>query len=186
MVPSTIFEATTEVASAVITAVSTTIVSFLPVFAMEAAEGKLFRPLAFTKTFALLASIILAITILPPLAHSLFSIQPKRSRWRYLSNLALLVGGIALATMYNFWFGIIIVMISLLEIASIWIGDHFPGQTTTFYSWFKKSLFISSNHYSEYFLWSGYGSCCACSREWLLLSGLSKQYYIQETKVLST
>ena len=54
----TIYEATMEVASAVITAVATTVISFLPVFAMEAAEGKLFRPLAFTKTFALIASII--------------------------------------------------------------------------------------------------------------------------------
>ncbi len=48
-----IYNATIEVSSAVITALSTTVVSFLPVFAMQAAEGKLFRPLAFTKTFAL-------------------------------------------------------------------------------------------------------------------------------------
>jgi copper/silver efflux system protein len=53
-----IFDATREVSSAILTAISTTIVSFLPVFTMEAAEGKLFRPLAFTKTFALLASVI--------------------------------------------------------------------------------------------------------------------------------
>ena len=38
-----IYEATTEVASAVLTAVATTVISFLPVFTMEAAEGKLFR-----------------------------------------------------------------------------------------------------------------------------------------------
>ena len=44
-----VYEATIEVAGAVITALTTTIVSFLPVFAMEAAEGKLFKPLAFTK-----------------------------------------------------------------------------------------------------------------------------------------
>ena len=40
-----------------LTAVATTVVSFLPVFTMEAAEGKLFEPLAWTKTFALIASI---------------------------------------------------------------------------------------------------------------------------------
>ncbi|MDX1409317.1 MAG: efflux RND transporter permease subunit, partial [Saprospiraceae bacterium] len=56
----TIYNATMEVASAVMTAVATTIVSFLPVFTLEAAEGKLFRPLAFTKTFALIAAIIVA------------------------------------------------------------------------------------------------------------------------------
>ena len=48
-----VFRATREVSGAILTAGSTTIISFLPVFFMEAAEGKLFRPLAFTKTFAL-------------------------------------------------------------------------------------------------------------------------------------
>lgn len=67
-----VYRATTEVASAVITAVATTVISFLPVFTMVAAEGKLFRPLAFTKTFALLASIIVAIILIPPFAHWLF------------------------------------------------------------------------------------------------------------------
>jgi len=50
-----VYEATIEVASAVITAVATTVISFLPIFTMEAAEGKLFKPLAYTKTFALVA-----------------------------------------------------------------------------------------------------------------------------------
>ncbi|MEM9885797.1 MAG: efflux RND transporter permease subunit [Bacteroidota bacterium] len=74
-----IYYATTEVAAAVITAVATTIISFLPIFTMEAAEGKLFKPLAFTKTFALLASIIVAITIIPALAHAFFSIRFAKS-----------------------------------------------------------------------------------------------------------
>jgi len=75
-----IYQAATEVGSAVLTAVSTTIVSFLPVFTMQAAEGKLFKPLAYTKTFALIASIILALTILPPLAHLLFTRAKKNDR----------------------------------------------------------------------------------------------------------
>ena len=49
----TIYIATVDVASAVITAVATTIVSFLPVFTMEASEGKLFRPLAYTRSLLL-------------------------------------------------------------------------------------------------------------------------------------
>ncbi|MBU4443804.1 efflux RND transporter permease subunit, partial [bacterium] len=57
-----LFRAASEVGSAVLTAVSTTVVSFLPVFTMEAAEGKLFKPLAYTKTFALIASVIFALT----------------------------------------------------------------------------------------------------------------------------
>ena len=68
-----VYQASAEVGSAVVTAVATTIVSFLPVFTMTGAEGKLFRPLAFTKTFALIASIIVALTIIPPAAHILFT-----------------------------------------------------------------------------------------------------------------
>lgn len=64
-----VYRACSEVSGAVVTAVLTTIISFLPVFTMEAAEGKLFRPLAYTKTFALIGSIVVALTIIPPLAH---------------------------------------------------------------------------------------------------------------------
>ncbi len=42
-------------------------ISFLPVFTLEAQEGRLFRPLAFTKTYAMLGSALLAITIVPVL-----------------------------------------------------------------------------------------------------------------------
>ena len=66
---SVIYEAANEVGPAIITAVATTVISFLPIFTMTGAEGKLFKPLAFTKTFALLASIIIAVIILPPFAH---------------------------------------------------------------------------------------------------------------------
>ncbi len=41
--------------------------SFLPVFALEAQEGRLFKPLAFTKTFAMAASALLSITLVPAL-----------------------------------------------------------------------------------------------------------------------
>lgn len=74
-----IYQATCEVGGAVVTAISTTVVSFLPVFAMEAAEGKLFKPLAFTKTFALLASVIIALTIVPAAAHVFFRHRHKPS-----------------------------------------------------------------------------------------------------------
>jgi Cu(I)/Ag(I) efflux system membrane protein CusA/SilA len=62
-------EAAGEVAPAILTALLTTVLSFLPVFTLTAAEGKLFRPLAFTKTFALVGALLLAIVVLPPLAH---------------------------------------------------------------------------------------------------------------------
>lgn len=69
---SVIYRGVTEVAGAVTTSVATTVVSFLPVFTMTGEAGRLFRPLAFTKSFALIASIIVALTIIPPVAHILF------------------------------------------------------------------------------------------------------------------
>ncbi|MBD3321677.1 MAG: AcrB/AcrD/AcrF family protein, partial [Chitinivibrionales bacterium] len=57
---------------AILTAVLTTVISFIPVFAMQAAEGKLFKPLAFTKTFALIASIMLTLTVLPLVLHIVY------------------------------------------------------------------------------------------------------------------
>lgn len=42
-------------------------ISFLPVFTLEAQEGRLFRPLAYTKTYAMMGSAVLAITIVPVL-----------------------------------------------------------------------------------------------------------------------
>jgi Cu(I)/Ag(I) efflux system membrane protein CusA/SilA len=75
-----IYDATTEVRAAVVTSIATTIVSFLPVFAMEAAEGKLFHPLAFTKTFALISAFVLGIVVLPTLVHILFDIRIDTKR----------------------------------------------------------------------------------------------------------
>ncbi|MBU2568253.1 MAG: CusA/CzcA family heavy metal efflux RND transporter [Elusimicrobia bacterium] len=66
-----IFEAAKEVGSAVITAILTTVVSFFPVFALESQEGKLFGPLAYTKTFALLAAVFIALTLTPVLCYYL-------------------------------------------------------------------------------------------------------------------
>ncbi|MGE3537862.1 MAG: efflux RND transporter permease subunit [Candidatus Tectimicrobiota bacterium] len=67
-----VYEGASEVGGAIMTAVSNTLVSFLPVFFLEGQEGKLFRPLAFTKTFAIAASVVLAISIVPLMCYHLF------------------------------------------------------------------------------------------------------------------
>ncbi len=90
---SVIYKATTEVRDAVVTSIATTIVSFLPVFAMEAAEGKLFHPLAFTKTFALLSAFILGIVVLPTLVHIFFNVRFDTRKIRKVFNGILIAGG---------------------------------------------------------------------------------------------
>lgn len=77
------------------TAVLTTVVGFLPVFTMIGAEGKLFRPLAFTKTFALTASILIALALLPPMCHLLLS-GSRRKTWRLLPDRFMKIGRITL------------------------------------------------------------------------------------------
>ena len=110
-----IYNATVEVASAVITAVTTTIVSFLPIFTMIAAEGKLFKPLAYTKTFALIASIIIAITLIPPFAHWLFGLKIDNKKVKLGWNgLLVLVGFVVFFTVSG-WAGILLIGFGLIN-----------------------------------------------------------------------
>ncbi|EMI23116.1 efflux RND transporter permease subunit [Rhodopirellula europaea] len=111
-----IFRAAHEVASAVLTAVSTTVISFLPVFTMVAAEGKLFRPLAFTKTFALIASVIVALTIIPPAAHVLMGGRIKSGVIRRYMMIALIAAGILLAVLVSWWAGVIIAGLGIYKL----------------------------------------------------------------------
>jgi Cu(I)/Ag(I) efflux system membrane protein CusA/SilA len=98
-----IYQATTEVRAAVVTSIATTIVSFLPVFAMQAQEGKLFHPLAFTKTFALLSAFILGIVVLPTLVHIFFNISFDRKKIKKIWNGSLIVAGFVLAIFWKMW-----------------------------------------------------------------------------------
>ncbi len=90
-----IYEATIEVAPAIITAIATTVISFMPVFALEAAEGKLFRPLAFTKTFVMLSALIVGLIIIPALAHIIFSIKVNSKKIHRYMNIILVLAGLA-------------------------------------------------------------------------------------------
>jgi Cu(I)/Ag(I) efflux system membrane protein CusA/SilA len=65
---------------AVITAVSTTIVSFLPVFFLTGRDHRLFAPLAWTKTFALASSLIVAVVVVPTLCRILLR-TARVPRW---------------------------------------------------------------------------------------------------------
>jgi len=89
-----VYGATTEVSGAIITAVMTTIVSFVPVFTMIGSEGKLFRPLAFTKTAALTASLIVALFLIPPFAAWLFAWKPPVKKGKFIISILLVAAGI--------------------------------------------------------------------------------------------
>src|SRR3546814_17434708 len=91
-----ISKAVSEVSGALSTTILTTIISFLPVFAMEAQEGKLFKPLAYTKTFALTSAFLLGIIVLPTLAYYVYSIRLNGKKLRQFANYFLVAAGIGL------------------------------------------------------------------------------------------
>ncbi len=98
--------AVAEVAPAVMTSTLTTVVSFLPVLGLTASEARLFTPLALTKTFAMVSALLLALFVLPALAHvvlqkrgheapprGLRAIVRRLTRPAHLFDVLLLVGG---------------------------------------------------------------------------------------------
>ena len=62
-----LIEAASEVGPALFFSLLVITVSFLPIFALEAQEGRLFKPLAYTKTFAMAAAALLSVTLVPAL-----------------------------------------------------------------------------------------------------------------------
>ena len=112
-----VYRGTTEVASAVVTAVLTTIISFIPVFTMQGAEGKLFIPLAFTKTFALAAAIIVSIIIIPTLAYLFFSVKIYARGIRRFINGLIAAVGFYIAIAYLPWAGIVIMLFGAINLA---------------------------------------------------------------------
>ncbi|MBS1257119.1 MAG: Multidrug resistance protein MdtC [Candidatus Scalindua arabica] len=119
-----IFRASREVSGAVLTAVSTTIVSFLPVFTMIGAEGKLFKPLAFTKTFALFSSVIVALVIIPPAAHVMFTTRISSKTLKQIFLLGLIVSGVVIGVLFAWWAGFILVALGAYRLSENYLPPH--------------------------------------------------------------
>ncbi|MCJ7692096.1 MAG: efflux RND transporter permease subunit, partial [Sedimentisphaerales bacterium] len=125
-----IYRASSEVGGAVVTAVLTTVVGFLPVFTMTGAEGKLFRPLAWTKTFALIASVIVALTVIPPAAHILFTHKKSiKKHLRYLPAAILIPAGVAAWVVLAWWLGAIIVCVGLYHLLKERLPQSLKGRS---------------------------------------------------------
>jgi Cu(I)/Ag(I) efflux system membrane protein CusA/SilA len=113
-----VYNATTEVSGAIVTAVMTTIISFIPVFTMIGAEGKLFRPLAFTKTFALSASLIVALFLIPPFAAFLFRKKTIKKSFNYILNAVLILVGLTVL-FYGYWLGLILIVFGITTVLKL-------------------------------------------------------------------
>jgi Cu(I)/Ag(I) efflux system membrane protein CusA/SilA len=97
-----IHEAACEVAPAVVTAVGTTIVAFFPIFFLTGRDYKLFAPLAWTKSFAMVASLIVAVVMIPPLTRTFL----RSTRWRKRSSVAAgsVFGALVAGLAYFVWY----------------------------------------------------------------------------------
>jgi Cu(I)/Ag(I) efflux system membrane protein CusA/SilA len=91
-----VYEGATEVGGAIITAVTNTIVSFIPVFFLTGQEGKMFGPLAYAKTFAIGSSVVLAVTVVPFLCYLLF----RPVKWKHHITL-LVAAGVGVLAMFS-------------------------------------------------------------------------------------
>jgi Cu(I)/Ag(I) efflux system membrane protein CusA/SilA len=114
-----ISDASKEVGPALFFSLLIIAVSFLPVFTLEAQEGRLFRPLAFTKTYAMLGSALLAITIVPILMGYLIrgKIRPEEKNpvnrfliWIYHPTIKLVLKG-----------KILVILLSVVVLAATYI-----------------------------------------------------------------
>ncbi|OFY69295.1 MAG: cation transporter [Bacteroidetes bacterium RIFCSPLOWO2_12_FULL_37_12] len=117
-----IYTGISEVRMAVTVALSTTIVSFLPVFTMEAAEGKLFGPLAYTKTFAMVATYISGMIALPAITYYIFSIRSDSKKIRNVLNLVMITGGLLIGLGWGKY--------TLLALVALGINNYFENHWT--------------------------------------------------------
>jgi Cu(I)/Ag(I) efflux system membrane protein CusA/SilA len=141
-----IYNATTEVRDAVVTSIATTIVSFLPVFAMEAAEGKLFHPLALTKTFALISAFVLGIVVLPTLVHIFFNIRFDAKKIKRIWNGSLILAGLVFIVIYQSWLSVALIAIgvnNLLEYRWPEKRKEFTGYINIVITVFVAVFFLS-------------------------------------------
>ncbi len=148
-----VYEATSEVSGAILTAGLTTIISFIPVFTLTGAEGKLFAPLAFTKTVALTASMIIALFLIPPFAAQWFKKRKsKKNLLIILGSILLLIGVIAIA--FGYLLGIVIIGFAIIDLFGNFDKIRKDRKQTYLLFWSALSIVFLLGYYWRPF---GYG-----------------------------
>ncbi len=116
----TILAASKQVGKPIFFALILIVVSFLPIFALSGQEGRLFTPLAFTKTFAMMIGAILSITVVPILMLFLIrgKIIPEEKNWlnKFFQMLYLPLLKVALKLRYVVLVGVILLIIMIVPL----------------------------------------------------------------------
>jgi copper/silver efflux system protein len=131
-----IYEGASEVATAVITALFTTIVSFLPVFAMQAAEGKLFTPLAWTKTFAMLSALFIGLLFIPTFAHLVFSIRFDKGKLSKVFNGLMILLGLTFLIGFGSWISTALILYGVNNL----LEYKWPEDRRKYVNWINISI----------------------------------------------
>lgn len=76
-----VLEATKMVGRPIFSSMAIIVIAFIPVFALTGQEGKLFHPLAYTKTFAMIAAAFMAVTLVPVLCGYLLGGKLRPEEW---------------------------------------------------------------------------------------------------------
>ncbi|MFT5622489.1 MAG: Cu(I)/Ag(I) efflux system membrane protein CusA/SilA [Bacteroidia bacterium] len=144
-----VYRACTEVSGAVVTAVLTTIVSFLPILTMEAAEGKLFQPLAYTKTFALIGSIVVVLTVIPSLAHLFLATKRQRRTQKKAAE----TGSIGKA--FRFFLCLFVALMTSVLLANDWqpFGPERDFSNLSFVVFLIGGLLGGVHLFIKYYAW---------------------------------
>ena len=114
-----VIEGVSEVSGAILTAGLTTILSFIPVFVLTGEEGRLFTPLAFTKTAALLSAMVLSLFIIPPVIAKWYSLSNRRYLIKGSGSYAIGLAGVLLL-IWGFWIGSILIGLMILNLMGIY------------------------------------------------------------------
>ncbi|RAL23787.1 hypothetical protein DL240_06435 [Lujinxingia litoralis] len=129
-----------EVAPAILTAITTTVVSFLPVFMLTGQEGKLFTPLAFTKTYALVASLIIALFVIPTAASWVLGVRARSLRSRFILGLAAAVGALAVAIWAHVGVGLALLLSALAWLVDDMLDAKKVWRDTREHRWARRAL----------------------------------------------
>lgn len=115
----TVITASKEVGSAIFFAILIIVIAFIPVFSLRGQAGKLFSPLAFTKTFAMFGSALLAITLIPVLSALLLRGKIRSPERNIVSRLLMSLYEPVLR--FSLKHKIVVLLIALLILASAFI-----------------------------------------------------------------
>jgi copper/silver efflux system protein len=101
--------------------------SFIPVFTLEAQEGKLFAPLAYTKTYAMAVAAGLAVTLIPVLMGYLIRGRIPEERRNPLNRLLIAIYQPALRTVLRFPLPTLVVAV-VIALATLWPASRIGGE----------------------------------------------------------